>query len=208
MGRRKLTRILLEIGINAALRNKQAETALDIALRKNLTEIAAILQAAPPLRPADPLAGRPADPLAGRPAAGTGEALQRGAFNTLGLPSLSDCDRIESMDTGDDRGCQQQRRSTAAAATQLAPGKTANKRPPLRQTLSGTNSTESTQPTASMLHPHMSKGHRHTRYLFSSLKRIVSHIFTQYFGSQKYFSDLVFLRKYVQKSASESELVC
>jgi hypothetical protein len=162
MGRRKLTRILLEIGINAALRNKQAETALDIALRKNLTEIATILQAAPPLRTADPLAARPA---AGTGGAG-GEALQRGAFNTLGLPSLSDCDRIETMDTGDDRGCQQQRRSTAAAATQLAAGKTANKRPPLRQTLSGTNSTESTQPTASMVHPHMSKGHRHTRYLF------------------------------------------
>jgi hypothetical protein len=194
MGRRKLTRILLEIGINAALRNKQAETALDIALRKNLTEIAAILQAAPPLRPADPLAARPA---AGTGGSG-GEALQRVAFNTLGLPSLSDCDRIETMDTGDDRGCQQQRRSTAAAATQLAAGKTANKRPPLRQTLSGTNSTESTQPTASMMHPHMSKGHRHTRYLFGSLKRIVSHIFTQYFGSQKYFSDLIFLIKYVQ----------
>ena len=188
MGRRKLTRILLEIGINAALRNKQAETALDIALRKNLTEIAAILQAAPPLRPADPLAARPA--------AGTGEALQRGAFNTLGLPSLSDCDRIETMDMGDDRGCQQQRRSTAAA---LAAGKTANKRPPLRQTLSGTNSTESTQPTASMMHPHMSKGHRHTRYLFGYLKGI-RHIFAHYFRSHKYFSHLVFLRKYVQKS--------
>jgi hypothetical protein len=199
MGRRKLTRILLEIGINAALRNKQAETALDIAIRKNLTEIAAILQAAPPLRPADPLAGRPA--------AGTGEALQRGAFNTLGLPSLSDCDRIETMDTGDDRGCQQQRRSTAGAAAQLAAGKTANKRPPLRQTLSGTTSTESTQPTASMVHPHMSKGHRHTRYFFASVKGI-SHIFFRTILDlinifQTY--TVIFLRKYVQKRASESK---
>jgi hypothetical protein len=205
MGRRKLTRILLEIGINAALRNKQAETALDIALRKNLTEIAAILQAVPPLRPADPLAARPA---AGTGGGGGGEALQRGALNTLGLPSLSDCDRIETMDTGDDRGCQQQRRSTAAAAAALAPGKIANKRPPLRQTLSGTNSTESTQPTASMVHPHMSKGHRHTRYLFGYLKGI-SNIFRALFQiSEIFFRPCLSDKVCTEKRIPESKLVC
>lgn len=44
MGRRKLTRILLEAGCERLLRNKQRETALDIANRKGLGEIVAILE--------------------------------------------------------------------------------------------------------------------------------------------------------------------
>lgn len=43
MGRRKLTRILLEAGCDRSLRNKQGETAKDIARRKNLTEILEII---------------------------------------------------------------------------------------------------------------------------------------------------------------------
>lgn len=43
MGRRKLTRILLEAGCDRGVRNKQGETARDIALRKNLSEILDIL---------------------------------------------------------------------------------------------------------------------------------------------------------------------
>lgn len=44
MGRRKLTRILLEAGCERGLRNKQSETAKDIARRKNLTEIVEIMK--------------------------------------------------------------------------------------------------------------------------------------------------------------------
>lgn len=43
MGRRKLTRILLEAGCDKSLRNQQGETARDIATRKGLTEIISIL---------------------------------------------------------------------------------------------------------------------------------------------------------------------
>lgn len=43
MGRRKLTRILLEAGCDRSLRNKQGETAKDIARRKNLSEILEII---------------------------------------------------------------------------------------------------------------------------------------------------------------------
>lgn len=43
MGRRKLTRILLEAGCDRNLRNKQGETAKDIARRKNLNEILEII---------------------------------------------------------------------------------------------------------------------------------------------------------------------
>ena len=46
MGRRKLTRILLEAGCDRSLRNKQAETAKDIARRKNLSEILEIINKA------------------------------------------------------------------------------------------------------------------------------------------------------------------
>lgn len=46
MGRRKLTRILLEAGCDKSIRNKQAETARDIALRKDLIEILNILDEA------------------------------------------------------------------------------------------------------------------------------------------------------------------
>lgn len=43
MGRRKLTRILLEASCDRSLRNKQGETAKDIARRKNLSEILEII---------------------------------------------------------------------------------------------------------------------------------------------------------------------
>lgn len=43
MGRRKLTRILLEAGCDKNVRNKQNETAQDIAMRKDLNEIVSIL---------------------------------------------------------------------------------------------------------------------------------------------------------------------
>lgn len=43
MGRRKLTKILLEADCDKGVRNKQNETARDIALRKDLNEIIAIL---------------------------------------------------------------------------------------------------------------------------------------------------------------------
>lgn len=46
MGRRKLTRILLEAGCDRSLRNKQSETAKDIARRKNLSEILDIISKA------------------------------------------------------------------------------------------------------------------------------------------------------------------
>ena len=44
MGRRKLTRLLLESGCDKRVRNKQHETAADIAQRKQLAEIYAILR--------------------------------------------------------------------------------------------------------------------------------------------------------------------
>lgn len=46
MGRRKLTRILLEAGCDRSLRNKQGETAKDIARRKNHAEILEIISKA------------------------------------------------------------------------------------------------------------------------------------------------------------------
>lgn len=50
MGRRKLTRILLEAGCDKHLRNKQGETAKDIATRKDLNEIIHILNSTKPLK--------------------------------------------------------------------------------------------------------------------------------------------------------------
>ena len=44
MGRKKLTKILVESGTDTNIRNKQSETACDIALRKNLSEIVNILR--------------------------------------------------------------------------------------------------------------------------------------------------------------------
>lgn len=43
MGRRKLTRILLEAGSNQEIKNAQDESPKDIAIRKNLVEIIEIL---------------------------------------------------------------------------------------------------------------------------------------------------------------------
>ena len=48
MGRRKLTRVLLESGCDRDMRNKQNERALDIAQRKNLVDIVQILTSPPP----------------------------------------------------------------------------------------------------------------------------------------------------------------
>ena len=48
MGRRKLTRILLESGCDPAAANKQGETSVDISRRKQLGEILSILQQPPP----------------------------------------------------------------------------------------------------------------------------------------------------------------
>ena len=45
MGRRKLTKILVEAGTDTNIRNKQNETALDIAVRKGLGEVVTILEA-------------------------------------------------------------------------------------------------------------------------------------------------------------------
>lgn len=186
MGRRKLTRILLEIGINPALRNKQAETALDIAVRKNLAEIVTILSAGPPPPTRPPLLADQAAKPAGGPlpqhhhihSAGVGvghppegalrSPARGGTRHVVGLPSLSDCDRIEQADMAADVGSSNyQRRSTAAIA---APGKTA--RPLLRPVHSGTTSTDSTQPS-SLPHAHAGGkgGHRHVRY--PKLKRPV-----------------------------------
>eukprot|EP00091_Calanus_sinicus_P015752 TRINITY_DN34393_c0_g1_i1.p1 TRINITY_DN34393_c0_g1~~TRINITY_DN34393_c0_g1_i1.p1 ORF type:complete len:103 (-),score=9.04 TRINITY_DN34393_c0_g1_i1:216-503(-) len=44
MGRKKLTKILVESGTDTDIRNKQSETACDIAIRKNLSEIVTILR--------------------------------------------------------------------------------------------------------------------------------------------------------------------
>ena len=44
MGRKKLTRILVEGGTDTNIRNKQNETALDIAVRKKLSEVVTILE--------------------------------------------------------------------------------------------------------------------------------------------------------------------
>ena len=49
MGRRKLTKILLESACDKDSKNKQSETASDISRRKNLVEIIAILQNPPPI---------------------------------------------------------------------------------------------------------------------------------------------------------------
>ena len=49
MGRRKLTKILLESGCDKDAKNKQNETAMDISKRKNLGEIISILQNPPPV---------------------------------------------------------------------------------------------------------------------------------------------------------------
>ena len=44
MGRKKLTKILVEAGTDTNVRNKQNETALDIAVRKHLSDIVTILE--------------------------------------------------------------------------------------------------------------------------------------------------------------------
>ena len=44
MGRRKLTRVLLESGCDREMKNKQGETAAEIARRKSLAEIVQILK--------------------------------------------------------------------------------------------------------------------------------------------------------------------
>merc|ERR1719431_327099 len=44
MGRKKLTKILVESGTDINIRNKQSETACDIAVRKNLSDIVSILR--------------------------------------------------------------------------------------------------------------------------------------------------------------------
>ena len=49
MGRRKLTKILLESGCDAESKNKQGETSMEISRRKNLVDIINILQNPPPL---------------------------------------------------------------------------------------------------------------------------------------------------------------
>lgn len=49
MGRRKLTKILLESGCDKDSKNKQGETSLEISRRKNLVDIITILQNPPPL---------------------------------------------------------------------------------------------------------------------------------------------------------------
>ena len=47
MGRRKLTRVLLESGCDREMKNKQNETAMEIAKRKSLAEIIQILNSTP-----------------------------------------------------------------------------------------------------------------------------------------------------------------
>jgi ankyrin repeat protein len=152
MGRRKLTRILLEIGINQTLRNKQGETALDIALRKNLTEIVSILQAGVPVRP-------PPDPsLAARHAPGRlhdsrlhlADGPRR---SNNGLPSLSDCERIESADSGNN-GLS----GGGYGAGLAAAGKATTTKRPGRLSHPSTTFAEPPQPSN-----HANKGHRHNR---------------------------------------------
>ena len=63
MGRRKLTRILLESGCDPAAANKQGETSVDISRRKQLGEILAILQQPPPVLQQQEL-GEPQQPPA------------------------------------------------------------------------------------------------------------------------------------------------
>jgi ankyrin repeat protein len=53
MGRRKLARILLEAGPDLKALNQQKETSLDIAKRKDHSEIAQLIQNPPPLRKPD-----------------------------------------------------------------------------------------------------------------------------------------------------------
>lgn len=50
MGRRKLTRVLLESGCDRGMKNKQNETAVEIAARKNLQDVVQILQSQHHLR--------------------------------------------------------------------------------------------------------------------------------------------------------------
>jgi len=52
MGRRKLTKILLQAGCDPTPRNLQGETAMDIALRKSLLQVQEIIANPPPLRDA------------------------------------------------------------------------------------------------------------------------------------------------------------
>jgi hypothetical protein len=47
MGRRKLTRVLLESGCDREVKNKQSETAIEISRRKNLADIIQILNSPP-----------------------------------------------------------------------------------------------------------------------------------------------------------------
>lgn len=50
MGRRKLTKILLESGCDATLTNMQGETAMDIALKKSFKEVQEMIANPPPTR--------------------------------------------------------------------------------------------------------------------------------------------------------------
>lgn len=50
MGRRKLTKILLQAGCDPSLKNQQNETPMDIALRKSFKEVQEIIANPPPLR--------------------------------------------------------------------------------------------------------------------------------------------------------------
>lgn len=50
MGRRKLTKILLESGCDATLTNMQGETAMDIALKKSFKEVQEMIANPPPAR--------------------------------------------------------------------------------------------------------------------------------------------------------------
>jgi hypothetical protein len=54
MGRRKLTRVLLESGCSQGIKNKQHETALEIARRKNLSDIIHIIENPPSLLVSQP----------------------------------------------------------------------------------------------------------------------------------------------------------
>ena len=50
MGRRKLTKLLLQAGCDPTLKNQQNETPMDIALRKSFKEVQEIIANPPPLR--------------------------------------------------------------------------------------------------------------------------------------------------------------